>query len=198
MTTKLIVGLGNPGPEYAKTRHNVGFWAIDALCERLGFGNFDRLSKDKFKGLLADTTIDTSAGMCKLLLLKPMTFMNRSGDAVGQALRFYKLDPTVDLMVVVDEMQIDAGRIKISADGSHGGHNGLRDIQAKLDSKTYPRLRIGVDRPPSGFDQADYVLGKPTQSQKEQMEDAVVKAAAALISWADVGLEKTMTQYNAK
>ncbi|MEM8873222.1 MAG: aminoacyl-tRNA hydrolase [Planctomycetota bacterium] len=197
MTTKLVVGLGNPGPEYAKTRHNVGFWAIDSLCERLGFGDFDRMAKTKFNGLIADTTVDTAGGMCKLLLLKPMTYMNRSGDAVGAALRFYKLEPA-DLVVVVDEMQIPTGRIKLGAEGSHGGHNGLRDIQAKLGTKAYPRLRIGVDRPPAGFVQSDYVLGKPTKEQKAAMDEAVVKAAAACVSWADVGLEKTMSVYNAK
>ncbi|MEM6560439.1 MAG: aminoacyl-tRNA hydrolase [Planctomycetota bacterium] len=197
MTTKLIVGLGNPGNDYAKTRHNVGFWAIDALCANLGFGDFNRLAKSKFNGLLADTTVDTADGMCKLLMLKPTTFMNRSGDAVGAALRFYKLDPA-DLMVIVDELQLPAGRIKLGADGSHGGHNGLRDIQQKLGTKAYPRLRIGIDRPPAGFAQVNYVLGRPTPEQKPKLDEAVKKAAAALISWADAGLEKTMSHYNQK
>ena len=193
---KLIVGLGNPGTEYAGTRHNVGFATLDALAERLKV-DFDREARTKFQGLLLDVRMDDKHGGGKCLLLKPMTYMNRSGDAVQQAARFYKVEPA-DVLVLTDEMQLAAGTFKLSRKGSHGGHNGLRDVQQKLATPEYPRLRLGVDRPPAGHDQADYVLGKPSPEQRERMHDAAGKAAAACLTWYRDGIEQAMNRHNVK
>ena len=189
---KLIVGLGNPGPEYAGTRHNVGYEVIDRLAAEAG-ADFGRAAKTNFHGLILP--LHTDAG--KLLLLKPTTYMNRSGQSVQAAAHFYKLGPA-DLIAVLDEIQLPAGQLKLARRGSHGGHNGLRDLQQKLGTQDYPRLRIGVDRPPPGYDQADYVLGKFTPEQREATDRAVRDAAAALTTWQADGIDAAMNKHHGK
>ncbi|MHC4994847.1 MAG: aminoacyl-tRNA hydrolase, partial [Planctomycetota bacterium] len=158
---KLIVGLGNPGPQYAKTRHNAGFMVLDWLVRRNGLGpQKARFHADAFEGRIGDH---------KVLALKPMTFMNRSGLAVGEAMRFYKAAPE-DVLVVVDDTAIPCGSLRLRPEGSAGGHNGLADIQRELGTNAYPRLRVGVDEPVINerrITLSDYVLGNFSPEQME-------------------------------
>ena len=146
---RLVVGLGNPGSEFVATRHNVGWEAVDELAFRLGWirrkDEFNRLGKSKFEGLMLDGSVSIhSGGSEKLLLLKPTTFMNDSGRSVQAAMAFYQLSP-MDLMVVLDDLALPCGKIRIRPGGSSGGHNGLKDIGRALGTDEYPRLRIGID-----------------------------------------------------
>ena len=134
----LLVGLGNPGPEYERNRHNIGFMAIDAIAERHGFPAF----RSRFQGLLSEARIDGE----KVLLLKPMTYMNRSGQAVGEAMRYYKLEPG-RLLIVHDEMDLAVGKTKVKTGGGSAGHNGIRSIDSHLGTPDYRRLRLGVGHP---------------------------------------------------
>lgn len=152
---KLIVGLGNPGRQYEKTRHNAGFLLLDRLVSESG-GSW--ASESRFDGLLAE--VDVVGG--KVMLLKPGTFMNRSGQAVGKVARYYRLVPE-EILVVHDELDFDAGVVKLKKDGGHAGHNGLRDIIAHLGSKDFYRLRVGIGRPPVGQVVADFVLSNPSK-----------------------------------
>src|SRR5262245_61889448 len=132
---KLIVGLGNPGPEYDDTRHNVGFVVLDRLARRFAPG---AIARSKFQGAV----IETSLGDEKVLLLKPLTYMNRSGQSIAEAVGFYKIDSATDLLVLVDDTALPCGVIRVRGEGSAGGHNGLEDIEQKLGTSQYPRLRI--------------------------------------------------------
>ena len=194
---KLIVGLGNPGIEYVGTRHNVGFEVVDSLAAHLGWGVFDKLAKSKFDGLAIDGGLDTARGVEKVLLLKPMTYMNVSGRSVQQAMNFYKAEPA-DVLVVVDELALPAGKLRLRGDGSAGGHNGLKDVQRALGTPAYPRLRIGIDAPPPRIPGKDYVLQKFTTDQRIAVDLALPKAAACCITWADNGIERAMNLFNAE
>jgi len=185
---KLIVGLGNPGPEYARTRHNAGFLAIDRIAARCNIHG----DKAKFHGLALDGRI---AGE-KCLLLKPMTYMNKSGLCVGEALTFYKLDPAADLLVLVDDIALPTGSIRLRASGGAGGHNGLKDIQRIVGNNNYPRLRIGID-PPGRVPQIDYVLGRFSEDQMTELLPALDKSCDAVECWLNEGLDKAMSLYNA-
>ena len=199
---KIIVGLGNPGREYAGTRHNVGFEVIDAIARKLGwtFGpgdEFDRLAKTKFDGLAMDGTMElASGGSEKLLLLKPMTYMNLSGRAVQAAKSFYQVT-SGDLMIVLDEMALPAGTIRLRASGSDGGHNGLKDIQRALGTSQYPRLRIGIDAPPPRVPGRDYVLGRFSEEQRERLEPAIGRSGEAVLTWVEKGINAAMNRFNA-
>ena len=203
LTMKIIVGLGNPGREYVGTRHNVGFEVIDAIARKLGwtFGpgdEFDRLAKTKFDGLAMDGTMAlASGGSEKLLLLKPTTYMNLSGRAVQAAKSFYQVT-SGDLMIVLDEMALPAGTIRLRSSGSDGGHNGLKDIQRALGTPQYPRLRIGIDPPPPRVPGRDYVLGRFCEEQRKLVDPALKRAATALVTWIDKGIETAMSQFNAE
>ena len=185
---KLIVGLGNPGSEYAKTRHNAGFMALDRLASRYRLAG----AKTKFHSGVLDGQI---AG-CRCILLQPMTFMNRSGLAVGEAAHFYKLDPSVDLLIVVDDVALPVGQIRLRQEGSAGGHNGLVDIERAMGTQTYPRLRIGID-PRGRVPQSDYVLGRFTRDQLDRLDPALDRACDAIESWLTDGIAKAMSLYNA-
>jgi PTH1 family peptidyl-tRNA hydrolase len=187
---KLIVGLGNPGSEYAGTRHNAGFDVIDRLSARLAPGAAPR---SRFAGLAVDAEI----GGEKCLLLKPMTFMNLSGRAVLEAVQFFKLEPSRDLLVIVDDLALPCGSIRLRPDGSSGGHNGLSDIGLKLGSNYWARLRIGID-PPGRARQADYVLGKFSPDQRPLAEASMDEAARAAECWAAKGLQEAMNRFNSK
>ncbi len=146
----ILVGLGNPGGQYERTRHNAGFLAIDCLAERYGA----RIDRAKFKALVGEATI---AGK-RVLLMKPQTFMNLSGEAVGEAARFYKLDAE-RVIVLSDDISLEVGRLRVRRKGSDGGHNGLKSIRAHLGADTYPRVKIGVGQKPCAeYDLADWVL----------------------------------------
>lgn len=196
---RLIVGLGNPGSEYERTRHNVGFMVVDKLAQKYGASNF----RVAHEGFVADIHL---AGQ-KTILLKPQTYMNVSGRAVASAMQFYKIQMS-DLLVVVDDIALPVGMIRLRASGSAGGHNGLRDIQAALGNfalmemppkkpEDYPRLRIGID-PPGRVPQKNYVLEPFSPAQKPQLEQALQDAVDAISCWAEQGVQIAMTRYNPK
>ena len=187
---KLVVGLGNPGPLYLGTRHNVGFEAVDRLARRIAPPS-SCIPKSRFGGLVLDTEI---AGE-KVMLLKPLTFMNLSGQSVAEAARFYKLETETQLFVLVDDIALPCGSIRIRSEGSAGGHNGLSDIESKLGSAKYARCRIGVDAP-GRIPQADYVLGKFREEQRAPVEDAINTAVDATLCWLQSGLTEAMNRFN--
>ncbi len=187
---KLIVGLGNPGLQYEKTRHNVGFLVLDRLARRHAPGE---IARGRFSG----AAIEAMIGSEKALLLKPATYMNRSGQSVVEAVNFYKIDAATDLLVIVDDVALPVGLIRLRAEGGAGGHNGLIDIEQKLGSQNYARLRIGIDKP-GQIPQADYVLGRFTEQQREQLEPALDEAADAAASWAMEGITTAMNRFNRK
>lgn len=162
---RLIVGLGNPGPQYLDTRHNVGFWFADFLSEQY---QFEFEPKTKFHGAIAKFSHDGH----DCWVLKPSTFMNRSGMAVQAIAKYYDIIPE-EILVVHDELDFPVGNIKLKTGGGHGGHNGLRDIIKALDSNNFHRLRIGIDHPGDKNIVADYVLHKPSKSDEQKITDAI-------------------------
>jgi PTH1 family peptidyl-tRNA hydrolase len=197
---RLVVGLGNPGSEFVATRHNVGWEAVDQLALRLGWTSkkdeFSCAGRSKFEGMSLDGSVSTGGATEKLLLLKPTTYMNDSGRSVQAAMAFYQLSPA-DLMVVLDDLALPCGKIRIRAGGSSGGHNGLKDIQRALGTDEYPRLRIGIDAAPPRIPGRDYVLGRFTEEQRKAVDPAIDRAASAILKWIESGIEPAMTQFNA-
>lgn len=185
---KLIVGLGNPGRKYEQTRHNVGFMVAAKVAALVSAP----ASRDRFEGDFAEG----SSGGEKLLILCPNTFMNLSGQSVRKAFDFYKLS-TEDVLIICDDLNLDTGRLRLRARGSAGGQNGLKDIIRHLDSEVFPRLRVGIGKPPEGWQVTDYVLGKFPKSENELVETATTRAAYAAIDWATKGIGPAMNQYNA-
>lgn len=183
---KMVVGLGNPGTEYVNTRHNVGFKVIDLLAKNLGVD----VKKRKFSARFG------AAGYAekRIILLKPWQFMNLSGQAVATAVGFYKLDLS-ELLVVLDDMWLEPGRIRLRTAGSAGGHNGLADVIEKLNTEKFSRLRIGVGRS-EPQDAYDYVLSEPTEQQKPLIEKAIENAKDAVVCWLECGIEKAMNEFN--
>ncbi len=186
---KLIVGLGNPGSHYEKTRHNAGFMVVDRLAKTLAPA---APRKANFNAECVDATI----GREKCILMKPTTFMNRSGHSVSEAVRFYKLNPATDILVVVDDIYLDVGVIRLKPGGGAGGHNGLTDLQAKLGTEAYPRLRVGVGAKPAVMDQADWVLSRFREDEWGPMGTAVEAAANAAAEFASSGLDAAMNKFN--
>jgi len=183
---KLIVGLGNPGKEYVNTRHNIGFQVLDSLAEAL---NVD-VKKRKFGARFGLADFSDK----KLILLKPWQFMNRSGQAVATAAGFYKLGVS-DLLVVLDDMALEPGRIRIRSKGSAGGHNGLADIIEKLGTDNFGRLRIGIGQ--SGRENAvNFVLDRPNEAERVLLNEAIEKAREAVLCWIEHGFDATMNKYN--
>ena len=183
---KLIVGLGNPGMEYLHTPHNAGFMAIDRIAAICDVQVTNRRGK-------AQTARTRLAGH-DVLLAKPETFMNLSGHSVRQALDFYQL-ALEDLLVVCDDINLPLGKLRFRARGTHGGHNGLRDIQSHLGTTAYSRLRIGVGSPPEE-EAIDHVLGRFRPSERPVIEEAVALAAQAATYWVREGIARSMNQYN--
>jgi PTH1 family peptidyl-tRNA hydrolase len=188
---KLIIGLGNPGREYQGTRHNAGAMVVEQLARRHHLD--EQPARTRFHG----RALEGSIAEQRCLLLAPMTYMNRSGVSVGEALRFYKLDAAEDLLIVVDDVALALGRIRLRANGSPGGHNGLKDIRRVLGDDTYPRLRIGIDAP-GRTPQIDYVLGRFTAAQLDTLAPALTNACDAIECWLSDGIERSMTRYNAE
>ena len=186
---KLVVGLGNPGLEHQRTRHNVGFDCVDRLSGRICGASPS--ARARFHGL----ALEGESGGEKVLLLKPMTYMNLSGTAVSEALRFYRLDASRDLLVLVDDLALPCGSIRIRPDGSAGGHNGLADIEAKLGTNRYARCRIGID-PPGRIPQRDYVLGRFRDDQQPLVDEAIGLACDATECWIGRGLAEAMNRFN--
>ena len=185
----IIAGLGNPGKEYENTRHNAGFLAIDRLIKKFNLTP----GRSQFHSLTAEGHISGE----RVLLLKPTTFMNKSGVAIGEAINFYKLDPQTQLIVLVDDLALDAGNIRLRASGSAGGHNGLIDIQRALGNQDYPRLRLGID-PRGRIPQVKYVLGRLTDDQKERLNIALENTCDAIACWLQNGLPTAMSIYNSR
>ena len=184
----LIVGLGNPGEKYENTRHNVGFQVIDELAERQG----KPVQRLKFKALTGLLTI----GGEKALVMKPVTYMNLSGEAVRPAADFYKLPPE-RILVISDDVALAAGRLRIRAKGSAGGHNGLKSIIQHLGTDQFPRIRVGVgEKPHPDYDLADWVLGRPQGEDKKAIDEAVKRAADAVECILTQGLERGMGKFN--
>jgi peptidyl-tRNA hydrolase, PTH1 family len=184
---KLIVGLGNPERKYESTRHNVGFNVLDRLADRLGDGT----AKDRFGGKLTEAKI----GQQRVLLLWPQTFMNRSGESVGPAVEFYKLE-LADLLVVCDDFQLPLGKLRFRRDGSAGGQNGLADVIRRLASEGFSRLRIGIGPVPEDWDAVDFVLGKFTAAERETIDNTLDRAADGAECWATEGTEASMNKFN--
>jgi PTH1 family peptidyl-tRNA hydrolase len=183
---KIVVGLGNPGRQYAGTRHNIGWEVIDYLAAGPGVGSF----RSAFQGEVAEAT----EGGEKVLLVKPQTFMNLSGRAVRAVLDFYKLT-AADLMVVCDDYNLPLGKLRVRAKGSHGGQNGLRNIQEQLGTDEYPRLRMGIGQPGPG-EAVDFVLTRFKPGERAAVEDAVAQAAAGVLLWVKQGLPACMNRVN--
>ena len=183
---RMVVGLGNPGSEYTGTRHNIGFQVADALARTLGIARW----QNKFGAKFADT----QAEGYKLILLKPWQYMNRSGQAVATAAGFYRLSPDC-VWVVVDDLALEPGRIRVRPQGSAGGHNGLKDIIAKLGTDAFARCRVGVGSA-SGRDTVDYVLERPRAEEASLLEQAVARAHDATLCWLREGIEQVMNCFN--
>jgi peptidyl-tRNA hydrolase, PTH1 family len=184
---KLVVGLGNPGRKYEKTRHNVGFDVLDVVARK-----FSALTPSaKFEGRLTEVTI----GGIKTLLLWPQTFMNLSGTSLGKAKEFYRI-PDEDLLVVCDDFNLPLERLRFRAGGSSGGQKGLADIVRRLGNEEFSRLRIGVGPVPTGWDAADFVLGKFSKDEGPRIEMAIDRAAEAVADWVTSGTAVCMNRYN--
>jgi PTH1 family peptidyl-tRNA hydrolase len=183
---KLVVGLGNPGEEYANTRHNIGFKVVDSLAEALAI----KLKKRKFGARFG---MGEYAGK-QLILLKPWQFMNHSGQPVASAMNFYKLGPS-QLIVISDDMALDPGMIRIRAKGSAGGHNGLADIIAKLGTNEFARCRIGIGASTDEL-AVDYVLDRLSEKEMPLFGRAIERAKDAVLCWAESGVDKAMNDFN--
>lgn len=186
---KLVVGLGNPGMEYRKTRHNIGFAVIEELVRRHANTSVQR----KFDADVVDVFLDGT----KVMLAAPRTYMNLSGRSVGGAVDFFKL-PLEDLLIVCDDLNLEPGRLRMRSDGSAGGQNGLKDIFRRLGSEAVPRLRVGIGRPPGRMTATDYVLGRLNDKEEEEMALTVAEAADSVEQWVMHGIAATMNRVNAK
>lgn len=184
---KIIVGLGNPGREYSETRHNVGFMAVDLLAQRWKIDNW----RSRHEALVAEYRL----GEETVLLVKPQTYMNLSGNAVGALARWYKID-IQDIIVIYDDMDLPAGKLRLRMKGSSGGHRGIESILLQLGKEEFPRVRIGIGRPPQGWQVVDYVLARFTAEESPLIEDALKKAADAAEGIVKLGLDKAMNRYN--
>ncbi len=187
---RLLVGLGNPGPEYEATRHNAGFWWVDAAARKLGA---TLLPQRAFFGLTGRAATATGA----VWLLQPMTFMNLSGKSVAALARFYKIAPE-EILVVHDELDLMPGQAKVKQGGSHAGHNGLKDIHAQLGSPDYWRLRLGIGHPGVKAEVIDYVLRKPPAEQREQIVASIERSIDALDLILAADMERAMMKIHSK
>ncbi len=183
---KLIVGLGNPGLKYENTRHNCGFMAIDEVSKELGVS----INQQKFKSLIAVFKYKNE----QVILMKPQTYMNLSGEAVLQASNYYKIDPK-DILVLHDDLDIPVGKIRIRMQGSAGGQKGMANIISLLSTQEIPRIRIGIDKD-KNIPTVDYVLGKVKKEDIKAFEESIHKAAKASIAFLDKPIEKVMNEFN--
>ena len=184
----LVVGLGNPGEKYTFTRHNAGFLALDYLSQKLSF----KISSVKFHALVGSETIMGK----KILFMKPQTFMNESGLAVGEACSFYKIPPE-NVIVIFDDVSFEPGKLRIRRNGSHGGHNGIKSIAAHLSSSNFPRIKLGVgNKPTPEYDLADWVLSKFPKSAQSDFFSCLEKLEDVLCLMVSGDFEKAMGKYN--
>lgn len=184
---KLIAGLGNPGPRYKGTRHNVGFAVVDEISRRHGL-TFESSPSEAVVAKWRDRGT---------LLVKPLTFMNLSGQAVGELARYFKVGPS-DVLVLVDDVHLPLGRLRVRARGSAGGHNGLKSIEAHLGTDEYPRLRVGVGRETGGSEMSDHVLARFEPLERGVIDETIGKAADAVETFLAEGIDVVMNRYNRK
>ena len=185
----VIVGLGHPGKKYEKTRHNMGFLAIDKLAEKHDI----KVNKLKHKALVGDGFISGR----KALLVKPQTYMNLSGESVREIISYYDID-LEDLIVIYDDFDLETGAIRIRKKGSAGSHNGMKSIIGQIQSKDFPRIRIGIGKSGGGAEWKDFVLGKTSKQDEKLIEDAVERTADAVACILEKGIDKAMNEYNVK
>ncbi len=184
----LVVGLGNPGMQYENTRHNIGFLALDRLCARYEA----RLTKHKHRALFGECRIDEK----RVLLAKPQTFMNLSGESVVELLQFYKI-PAERMIVLYDDISLDVGHLRIRRKGSDGGHNGVKNIIEQIGTDVFPRIKIGVgSKPRPDYDLKEWVLGKFTLAQAKQLDDVLDNAAEATVAIIEHDIDYAMNRYN--
>ena len=186
----IIAGLGNPTKEYDNTRHNIGFAAIDALADKYGIS----VSDMKNKALMGKGVINGN----KVMLLKPLTYMNLSGEAIRAAVDYYKIDEKSELIVIYDDISLDVGQLRIRKKGSAGGHNGIKNIILHLGHDTFQRNKIGVGEKPKGYDLADYVLSRFPKDERVLMEEAFERAGEAAVCMMNDTMEHAMNQFNKK
>jgi len=183
----LVVGLGNPGKQYVNTRHNVGFDAIDLISERTGI----KVTKVKCKALIGQGIIEGK----RVILAKPQTFMNLSGESVRDLVEWYKID-IKNIMVIYDDIDLPLGRLRVRPKGSAGTHNGMRSVIYQLQSDEFPRIRIGIGKPPEGWELADFVLGRFGTEDRKLVEQCISKAADAAVDIIKSDVEYAMNIYN--
>ena len=186
----LIVGLGNPEKKYDKTRHNIGFDTIDALADKYNIS----MNEKKHKALCGTGVIDG----VKVLLAKPQTYMNLSGDSVAEIVNFYKIDPEEEMIVIFDDISLAPGNIRVRKKGSAGGHNGIKSIIARTGTQNFMRIKVGVGEKPAGWDLADHVLGHFSREDRALVEDAIKDAEAAAVLMMQGQVDKAMNDFNAK
>jgi len=184
---KIIVGLGNPGFTYRRTRHNLGFMVVAALARRRGI----RFRRGRFQCTQAEGPI----GKQKVLLVRPQTFMNRSGVCVAAVARRFDC-PLEDLLVICDDVNLDLGTLRLRRSGSGGGHKGLQSVIDQLHSREFPRLRLGIGPPPDGIDMMDYVLAPFRRSERPTVKDFLARAAQAAETWVYYGIDEAMNRFN--
>lgn len=184
----LIVGLGNPGKDYEKTRHNVGFDAVDLLIDEYRIPQ----SGVKFKAMYGKGMI----GSEKVLVAKPLTFMNLSGEAVRALVDYFKIDVKEELLVVYDDIDLEPGNIRVRAKGSAGGHNGMKNIIQHLGTQEFARVRIGVGAKPKGWDLADHVLSRFSKEDREKVDESIEKGCKAVRCFVEEGIDAAMNKYN--
>lgn len=183
----LIVGLGNPEEQYNKTRHNMGFNTINKIAEQYNI----KIEKIKFNGLYESGIIEGK----KVILLKPQTYMNLSGDSIKEFVQFYKIEKE-KILVIYDDMDIEPGKIKIRKKGSSGGHNGIKSIISNLGTEEFARIRIGIGRPKFKDDAINYVIGKISEEEQEKLQEGVEKAQKATIEIIKNGIDSAMNKFN--
>ncbi len=186
----IIAGLGNPGRQYEGTRHNVGFSVIDILADKYGIA----LDFEKHKAICGKGVIEGE----KVILVKPLTFMNLSGESLQEVVHYYKVDPENDLIVISDDIDLDVGRIRVRPKGSAGGHNGLKNIIAHLGTDGFARVKVGVGSKPKGWDLADWVLGHFSDEDEKLVQESKKNAALAVVDIMQEGCEKAMNHFNKK
>ena len=186
----VIVGLGNPGKKYENTRHNAGFLAIDALAEKYGI----HISEKKHKALCGSGVIEGN----KVILVKPETYMNLSGESVRSVMDFYKIDPEEDMLIIYDDISLAPGNIRIRKKGSAGGHNGIKSIIAHTGTQNFMRVKVGVGEKPSGWDLADYVLGHFSDEDNTKLKEIMPDIIQAITLMVQGDVDKAMNDFNAK
>lgn len=186
----VIVGLGNPEKKYEGTRHNIGFAVIDALADKYNIS----IKEKKHKALCGTGVIEG----VKVMLVKPLTYMNLSGDSVADVMNFYKLDPEEDMLVVYDDISLAPGNIRVRKKGSAGGHNGIKSIIARCGTQNFMRVRVGVGEKPEGWDLADHVLGHFSDEDSRLVREAVDDAIGAIVMMSRGDVDQAMNNYNAK